>query len=671
MRKLQIHATILLLCLFLIHNCSIHAQNRQHELLKGTTVFRFINPGEAHQYMIKLEGDQFAFFKLIQQGIDVIITTYDPDGKKIEEFDSPNGANGPEYIFIVTGKKGNYILEVSPLEEKVPPGNYQLSIEKIEPKGVTPDKQVDQLFTAWDNLETPGAAIAVVQNGRIAFKKGYGSANLEYDIPITSSTVFHIASVSKQFTVFSVLLLARDGKLSLDDDIRKYIPEVPDFGKTITLRQLAHHTSGLRDQWNLLAMAGWRLDDVITKEHIMKLVSKQKALNFNPGDEFLYCNTGFTLLAEVVARVSGKSFADFTQERIFEPLKMSNTLFYDDHEKIVKNRAYSFYNTENGYKKSVLSYANVGATSLFTTVEDLSLWAANFETPVLGDKEIIDQMNERGILNNGDTISYALGQDIGKYKGLTFISHGGADAGYRSFLGRFPDQRLSVIILSNDASFSPYGLAMKVADIYLKDNFVLEKKKEVTGNNSPESKSFISDNELLKTYCGQYELQPDVIVSISLEDNALYAEAPGLSKILLYQASATDFTVKGMNARLSFLKNDDGKVDKMKVFLNGQETLAPKIKEFDPGSVDLSGYTGDFYSPELSTTYTFALKQGKLVASHPRLSDFILIPVKPDQFSSDQWFFGQIEFVRDDKNNIKGCKVSSGRVRNLWFDKVH
>ena len=234
--------------------------------------------------------------------------------------------------------------------------------------------KIDSIFSNYNDINKPGASVAVVSNGEIIFKKGYGSANLEYDIPVTPSTVFHIASVSKQFTVYAILLLEQEGKLSFDDDIRKHIPEVPDFGTTITLRHLAAHTSGMRDQWSLLNLAGWRWDDVITKDHIMKLVTKQKELNFQPGEEYTYCNTGFTLLAEVVARVSGKSFAEFTEEYMFKPLNMTKTLFYDDHEKVVKDRAYSYYATDGSYKKSVLSYANVGATSLFTTVEDLALW---------------------------------------------------------------------------------------------------------------------------------------------------------------------------------------------------------------------------------------------------------------------------------------------------------
>ena len=375
MKVLKITTTLgFFLCLFFT---TALAQVQKGELLKGKTVSAEIVPKEQHRYSISLEKNQFAFFKLMQEGVDVKVTTYTPKGKKIEEFDSPNGNYGAELFALNSDEKGKYVVEVTPLEENESKGKYSITLNFVKPKALTPGDQVDEVFAPWDNKDSPGAAVAVVQNGTIVYKKGYGMANLEYDIPNSPSTVFHIASVSKQFTAFSILLLEKAGKLSLDDDIRKYIPEVPDFGKTITLRHLATHTSGMRDQWNLLAMAGWRLDDVITKEQVLKLVSKQKALNFNPGEEFVYCNTGFTLLAEVVARVSGQSFAEFTQANIFSPLKMKSTLFYDDHEKIVKNRAYS-YHEANGYKKSVLSYANVGATSLFTTAEDLSLWALNF-----------------------------------------------------------------------------------------------------------------------------------------------------------------------------------------------------------------------------------------------------------------------------------------------------
>jgi len=534
----------------------------------------------------------------------------------------------------------------------------------------SPEQQVDQIFAAWNNPGIPGASIAVVKDGKIIFKKGYGSANLEYSISNSPSTVFHIASVSKQVTAFAVLLLESQGKLSLNDDIRKYIPEMPDYGKPITLRQLMTHTSGLRDQWELLSMAGWRLDDIITTEHILRLACRQKELNFNPGDAYMYSNTGYTLLAEVVYRVSGQSFVSFTSNQIFKPLNMTSTLFYDDHEKIVKNRAYSYYPQENEYKKSVLNYANAGATSLFTTVEDMGLWVMNFENPVVGNKVVIQKMKEQGILNNGDTISYALGQDIGQYKGLTFISHGGADAGYRSFLGRFPDQHFSVIVFSNNASFDPGGTALKVADIYLKDEFVPEKPQETPPVQAVKNE-FAGDPEMLKTYCGKFELRPGYVIHISSETDKLFAETREIPKIQLVQLDKADFSVPQLNARLTFSGDNNGTINEIIIVMNGQQMIAPKMKEFDATTINPDDFSGDFFSPELSTTYTFVTDKGQLVARHPRLGDFVLTATDRDKFSTMKWFLNKIEFTRDENNLVTGCKVSSFRVRNIAFERIN
>lgn len=647
---------------------NLKAQYLKGELKEGISISAEILPKDTHQYKVILEKDQFAFLKLMQQGVDLKITTYDSSGNKINDFDSPNGTNGYEYITLTSTVDGEYVVEVYPLDENQPIGKYEISLKKIKPKAVTLDGKVDELFTVWDNQDTPGAAVAVVKNGAIVFKKGYGMANLEYDIPIIPSTVFHIASVSKQFTVFSILLLESEEKLSLDDDIRKYIPEVPDFGKTITLRHLASHTSGLRDQWNLLAMAGWRLDDVITKEHVLKLISKQEALNFDPGEEYLYCNTGFTLLAEVVARVSGVSFATFTNNRIFKPLNMENTLFYDDHEKIVKNRAYSYYADSTGYKKSVLSYANVGATSLFTTVEDLSLWALNFSSPKIGSAEIFREMNTPAVLNNGKTFGGALGQFVGEYKGLNEIQHGGADAGYRSYLTRFPDQNFSVVVFSNDASFASGSIAHEVTDIYLGDLIKTESKDDITTSDAVNKKIEI-DQKTIKSYVGDYELQPGFIVSITENNGELAAQATGQQQVALTALSNTRFKIVDVEAEIEFIPEENEKVESFKLEQGGQIMNAARIIAFDESAVDLSEFTGSFYSEELSTEYKFITEGDKLIARHSRHSDITLDPIKKDMFSGNKWFFSRIEFIRDTDNKISGCKVSSGRVRNLLFVK--
>ena len=654
---------------FLANLCSISAQEQKGKIKMGKTIYNEIGPGQQHLYTLKLKKDQTARLKLIQAGVDVKIITYDPSKKKLEEFDSPNGRSGPENVVIQSTNAGDYILEISPLEEEAPKGKYELSILIIKPKAKTPNEQIDEIFTNWDTNNTPGAAVAVVKDNKIIFKKGYGMANLEYDVPVSTSTVFHIASVSKQFTVFAALLLEKEGKLSLDDDIRKYIPEVPDFGKTITLRHLASHTSGLRDQWNLLAMAGWRLDDVITKEHILKIVSKQKELNYNPGEEYVYCNTGFTLLAETVARVSGMSFAEFTQKNIFEPLQMKSTLFYDDHEKIVKNRAYSYNQDSIGYKKSVLSYANAGATSLFTTVEDLSKWTMNFSALKVGDASIISRMNTPAILNNGKTFGGALGQFVGTYKGLNEISHGGADAGYRTFLTRFPDEKVSVIVFSNDGAFNSGSVAHKVADIFLKDKIKEEPKKEEP-RTEKKAEDIVLDQKILDLYLGDFELVPGFIINISSENGKLFGQATGQPRFTLLPSADHEFTIKEVSAKVVFVPSEDGKVNLLKLHQGGNIMDAKRVQAFDKTKVNLSEFEGHFYSDELATGYHFKINGEKLIATHSRLSDFELIPVKKDYFNGAAWFFGQVEFVRDAEGKINGCKVTNGRVRNLYFKKM-
>lgn len=640
-------------------------------LKKGTIYEKEIGANASHNYQIHLKPDQYFFAMVMQKGIDLVVVTYGPDGKRITEFDSPNGKSGSEYFTIDPVEKGDYRIEVKPLDENQETGNYTLEILKWEPKAKTKEGRVAQLFAAWDRKDAPGATVAVVQHGKIVYKNGFGSANLEYGIPNTPSTVFHIASVSKQFTCFAIAMLADQGKISLDDDIRKYLPEVPDFGKTITIRHLCHHMSGLRDQWNLLALAGWRLDDVITKEHVLKLVANQKELNFDPGEEFLYCNTGFTLLGEIVARVSGMTFAEYCAKNIFQPLGMASTLFYDDHQKIVPNRAYSYNQDGAGYKKSVLSYANAGATSLFTTVEDLSKWAMNFENIKVGNERIMAEMHRKGVRNNNDTIDYALGQFIDNYKGLHRVSHGGADAGYRTFLARFPDQQFSVIVFSNLGSFNPGGIAMQIADIYLED--VMDTpvpKPTIKEEPGADKKEGIKvDPNLLKSYCGRFELQPGFIITISEENGQLVAQATGQPSVQMTANSTSEFAIESVGAVITFDKNDKGDIHQLTLKQGGGEFKAPRLAAFDAEKVDLSAYTGTFYSEELSTAYTFLVEHNKLIARHSRHPDIGCTPTKPDYFSGNQWFFGQVEFIKNAEGRVTGCKISSGRVRGVWFKK--
>ncbi|GAB3015292.1 serine hydrolase domain-containing protein [Bowmanella dokdonensis] len=339
-----------------------------------------------------------------------------------------------------------------------------------------PEAEIDNLFASYTE-DTPGMAVAIVKNGEILFRKGYGLANLEYDIPITAQTVFNVGSVSKQFTAFAIYLLAEQGKLSLDDDIRHYLPEMPDFGKPITIKHLCYHTSGLKEPLALLSFAGWRMDDYISMAQVIQLLSRQTSLNFETGTAFRYSNANYVLLAEIVARVSGESFADFTRKNIFEPLGMQQSQFYDDNERLIKNRAYSYDFEDGEFKKEKLNAAYVGSTALYTTAEDLAKWNANFYDPKVGSQGLLEKFNALATLDDGTpallsaelNIQHAKGQFYRHYRGIETYIHTGGDAFFRSFFGRFPGEDLSIIVLSNSPHFVAFPTGIKLLEILVGD----------------------------------------------------------------------------------------------------------------------------------------------------------------------------------------------------------
>ncbi len=398
--------------------------------------------------------------------------------------------------------------------------------------------KVDQLFAEWNKPDSPGAAVAVTRESKVIYKQGYGTANLEYDIPITPATIFDIASVSKQFAAFAITTLAHKGKLSLDDDIRVHLPDVPDFGNTITIRHLLHHTSGLRDWVQSLVIAGVAMEDVISFKHILKMARHQKALNFEPGEAYLYSNTGYNLLAEILERVTGDSFREWTDANIFKPLAMTNSHFHDDHQMILKNRAYSYLSVENsGFKHAVNNTTALGSSSLYSTVEDLAKWMLNFDNTQIGEQTVIDRMHQRGVLNNGERISYALGLSIGEYRELKTVGHSGSWRGFRSHLIRFPDQKFGVVILCNLDTFNPLRLAQKVADIYLTDVLApVEESSEPEKAAEPtkDTKSEPLTPEQLTEFEGDYYTEElDTTYSIRIHGNQLIAQHIWHDDILL------------------------------------------------------------------------------------------------------------------------------------------
>jgi CubicO group peptidase (beta-lactamase class C family) len=324
-------------------------------------------------------------------------------------------------------------------------------------------KWVDTVFAPYAAKQSPGCAVGVTRNGTLSFAKAYGLADLQRGLPITPDTRFYIASLSKQFTAMSIVLLAEDHRLTLDDPLRKWIPELS-VDSTITLRQLLNHTSGLRDYFTLLAMSGWQADGELSEKQFLDLMRRQRTLNFKPGEEFLYSNTGYALLAVVVKRASGQSLRDFARTRIFEPLGMSHTEFRDDHRKTIANAALGYQPAPGGYKLSQPAFDVVGDGGAYSTIADLAKWDANFMTARVGGVEGVTLLNEAGRLSNGQRIPYGFAVTIGTFQGMTTLSHSGAYGGFRSMLLRIPDAGVSVITLCNNAN-APFTLAEQVASL--------------------------------------------------------------------------------------------------------------------------------------------------------------------------------------------------------------
>jgi CubicO group peptidase (beta-lactamase class C family) len=527
--------------------------------------------------------------------------------------------------------------------------------------------RVDKVFTQYDKPDSPGCALAVIKDGNVVYKRGYGIADLDHDIPIKPDSVFHVASVSKQFTAMAILLLAKQNKLSLDDEVRKYIPELRDLGAPITIRHLLHHTSGLRDQWDLLIMSGWRLsEDVVRDEDILDLVSRMNGLNFKPGDQHLYSNTGYTLAAIIVKRVSGQSMREFCEANIFKPLGMTRTFFRDDHAVIVKNQAYAYNPAPNNtFKLSVPNYDTVGASSLLTTVEDLAAWDKNFFDRRVGGDWSIEQMQTAGTLNDGEKLSYALGIVISKYRGLKIVEHSGGDAGYRSHFVRFPEHRFAVACLCNYGGANPSQLARRVADIYLGDQLAPEPSKQ---NQQPTEEVTLAEQELKSKAGAYWNSWTESAGRVTFDNGKLQINVPGINGALAPK-SATRFGVIDQPGEVEFETMPDGSTRRLLLKFDDRKPIVfDAMPPANSTPAQLAEYAGSFYSGEIDAIYKVALKDDKLELTRKKAAAVILQPIFRDAFSTLS-ILGTIRFTRDAQNRVNGFILSSGRIRSFKFVK--
>jgi CubicO group peptidase (beta-lactamase class C family) len=528
--------------------------------------------------------------------------------------------------------------------------------------------KIDTSFAEWNNNYSPGCVLGIIRDDSLIFAKGYGMANLEYDIQNTPATIYHMASVSKQFTAYCIVLLARQGKLKLDDDIREYLPWFPYLGDKITIRHLLNHTSGIRDQWQLLAISGTRLEDVITQDQIIKVLSNQQALNFKPGFEYRYCNSGYTMLAEIVKSVTGKSLRQFADSVIFKPLGMKNTHFHDDYSEIVKNRSYSYNRiSKDQFANSVLSYSNAGATSLFTTINDMSNWIMNFYQPKAGDQQDIDQLTERGKLNSGKEINYAMGISTDPYKGFKQFSHGGSDAGYRTFMSVFPDIKMGFILFSNVGDLDVTDKVYEIADLFIQDT---TRKPELPVKAHYDSTQAVLTNiPAMQAFLGDYISDDGLHVEFDIKQSRLYYHVFGGAGLLVRQTFNMFSDFNNPAIRFVFGINSTGND---LIIITPEETFYLKkyIKRNIPVAALLKTFVGTYNCPELDCNYRIALKDNKLILTNSKYNDIPLTLINENHLSNDTWYMGHLFVNRNAKNKVTGFEVNSGRVMHLRFNKI-
>jgi CubicO group peptidase (beta-lactamase class C family) len=515
--------------------------------------------------------------------------------------------------------------------------------------------EIDALFARWDRDDSPGCALAVVHDGAIVYARGYGMSNLEHRVPITPDSIFHIASISKQFTDMCIALLAAEGRLSLDDDIRTHVPEIPVYGATITIRHLIHHTSGLRDMWDLLAMAGWRDDDLITEADMLWVASRQRALNFTPGAEYVYSNTGYALLALIVHRVSGQTLREFAHERIFTPLGMTRTHVHDDHSEIVVGRTQAYEQRKDGsLKVSIPVFDVAGTTSLFTTVEDMAKWDANFDHRQVGGDAIIEQMLTTGVLNDGSELSYGFGLQVHQHRGLQLVEHSGADAGYRAHYLRFPSERVAVVCLCNLSTMAPRALALDVADIVLADRF-----SEPIDRALPEPAG--ADEALAGVYRNP---ATGDLLCMQTVDGRLALGFDNPQPLVRYD----DGTYRNDDQPLLRLRFEES-VGRTLLYSGGRSSPTPDVAHERVNASDDAPHPwegGDFYSDEVDTTYHLEPSGTGLLMRHYRRAERQLHHAFGDTYAANNL---RIELERDGSGDVTGFTASTFRVRNVHFER--
>ncbi len=653
------HALFATLLLLLMATSALGQE--QQDIRRGESVSGTLASDSEHRYVIELNENTFVFGEVNQLTVDVVVRVLDPEGEQVRQFDSP--ARGPEIFSFDTDAAGQYVIEVTPFEEAE--GDYVIRVIRTERVATNPEKRVDQLLMGFTGTDTPGAVVGVVEDGRLRFTRAYGMANLSHGIEFDVGTISNIGSVTKQFTAMGLLLLQSQGKLSLEDDIRTYIPELPDFGATITLKNLLNHTGGYREIYNLLPMTGHDGEDSFSRDKVIEIVQRQPDLQAQPNTEFNYNNTGYILLATTIERVTDMTFPEYMKAKVFTPLGMTNTRVKAFQGEVIPGSAQGYVQAQRGGYRSVRDLAaSYGAGGIYTTVADLAKWMLNYRDHRLGGAEAIEAITTNTFLGSGDSTGYGLGLGLGTFRGRVRYAHTGGDVAHRAYFGYYPELESGVIVLSNNGSFN-LGVGTQIALAFFEDGFEPEEEAADTASSDTEGMS----EERMEAIAGDWRIvAPTASLDIvyTVEDGELHAQATNQPKFRLTATSDSTVRFEGVEASVTFHFKADATVDSA-THHQGPSVPMIRIDKVELEVEQLAEFAGRYYSEELETAIEVAFEGDSLVAYNRRMDPFTLSHRDGLEFSGGGFPFTTIEFARSGNGRITGFMASNGRTRDVWF----
>lgn len=684
----------------------------------GASVTATLEAGAEHRYEVSAEDGFFVFGEVDQIGVDVVVTVLDPEGEEVDDFDGT--ARGDDFFEFETESEGSYVLVIAAdgdgagdaasdgrgpdeAEDAGAGGDYILTLVRAEPVATDPAARVDQLLARFTGDDTPGAVVGVVRGGEVVFEKAYGMANLAYGIPHEVDTPTNIGSVTKQFTAMALLVLENDGELSLDDDIREYIPELPDFGETVTLKNILNHATGYREIYNFLGMAGYDGEDSLDRETAIDIVRRQPELQASPDTEFNYNNTGYILAATVVERVSDMSFPDFVEARVFEPLGMESSRVKYVQGELIPGASTGYVPDERGgWRQARDLGASAGAGGIYTTFRDMTRWMANYRDGTVGGQAAIESLTTENILQNGDSTGYGLGIGVAEVRGLEVFTHTGGDTAHRTFFAYFPEIDGGVFASSNAATF-PTGLGTQVAQLFFEDAMepddeavADEEEADPAEDPDPDAPDATEAGEgatmpveRMEAIAGSWIIEaPGLSVELVLEEGRLYADPTGQPRAELTPTSDSTVVHEGVGVSIVFYVEEDGSVDSA-TFTQGRSSPMRRVEARAMTAEELSAYEGRYFSKELEAWVEVRVEEGDdpgeasdageaasvgesdsaahLVLDRLRGDPIALSHVEGERFGG-AFPFAEIEFVRASNGSVTGLLAGNGRTKEVLFE---